>query len=77
MREVKSLTVLSLSPSLQGLKFYFMECFDGFDEKEWLKKQLEEIFKPPTDDWDKLRAWVYRFGDEWDIFLIELTIPEF
>ncbi|ADC90222.1 hypothetical protein Thal_1594 [Thermocrinis albus DSM 14484] len=54
-----------------------MECFDGFDEKEWLKKQLEEIFKPPTDDWDKLRAWVYRFGDEWDIFLIELTIPEF
>ncbi|ACO04977.1 hypothetical protein PERMA_A0003 (plasmid) [Persephonella marina EX-H1] len=50
-----------------------MECFNG---NEWLKKSLEEIFTPPRENWDELRLWVYRFGDDWDIFLIELTIPK-
>jgi hypothetical protein len=48
----------------------------GCYKEKWLKKQLEEIFTPPTKDWDELRLWVYRFGDDWDIFLIELTIPK-
>lgn len=51
-----------------------MECYK--DKEKWLKKEIEKIFKPPTDRWDELRLWIYRFGDDWDIFLIELTIPE-
>lgn len=48
----------------------------GCYEEKWLKTQIEEIFKPPIKNWDELRLWIYRFGDDWDIFLIELTIPE-
>ena len=43
------------------------------EEKNW----LEEAFEPPLDNWDDLYNWVLKYGDKWDKFLMELTIPEF
>jgi len=43
---------------------------------EWVKEIIEEIFKPDNTDWDNLYNWVKKYGDEWDLFLMELTVPE-
>ena len=61
---------------LMNLLTYWGRQMECFNEREWLKRNLEEIFTPPTKNWDELRLWVYRFGDDWDVFLIELTIPK-